>query len=78
MGAFLSCLFLRSSVKSFDDSASGVDGFCGQEQSLEEVNVQLFDCAFISGICQDHVDQRMIAFTREPYPLEVIFCYRQP
>ena len=71
MGAFLSCLFFRNLVTTVHESHSATeDGLCGQKESE---HAQLFDCAFISGVCQDQVEKRMITFTRDQYPAEVIF-----
>ena len=76
MGSFLSCLFFRNAVTTFHECDSEADGSRGQDESEHGVDVQLFDCAFIAGVCQDQVDRRMIAFTRDQYPLEVNVCLR--
>ena len=76
MGAFLCCLFFRNSATTFRESDSAADGLCGQDERGHDVDAQIFDCAFISGVCQDQVDKTMIAFTRDQYPREVIFVRR--
>ena len=70
MGAFLSCLFFRNVVTTVHKNSAAEDGLCGQNESE---HAQLFDCAFISGVCQDQVEKRMITFTKDQYPSEVIF-----
>lgn len=71
MGAFLSSIFCRNTATALLEEYSEADDLrvCGQDESE---HVQLFDCAFIAGVCQDQVAKRMLAFTRDQYPLEVI------
>ena len=74
MGAFLSSIFCRNTATALLEEYSEADDLrvCGQDESEHGLDVQLFDCAFIAGVCQDQVAKRMLAFTRDQYPLEVI------
>ena len=61
MGSLLSCLLSRNAVAVLHEGSrrSEAEGARAQDDSEDDgEDVQLFDCAFIAGVCQD---QRVIS-----------------
>ena len=77
MGALLGCFFSRNAEAVLHEGSrrSEAEGASARDDSEGgDEDAQLFDCAFIAGVCQDQEaeEKKMVAFTRDQYPQEVI------